>query len=177
MKSLFKKTVLTVSMLGCVFGAQAAEEKKTNTTIARLKNGLAQVGVGLGTAAMLNGVHGFDFPNSKSLYPIDKTWSKQDIFVGIMIPAILVTGAGAFYLFSSAKDLKNKVRSALATGLTMFGSLVLTAGALMLANKGNSQEGFGTLGFAAFGVGATALGCYLQPNDAIKSEKQLEEKA
>lgn len=170
MVSVFKKTVLTVTMLGCVFGAQAAENKKNNTTIARFKNGLAQVGVGLGTAAMLNGVYGFNCPNQTSLYPINSSWSKADIFADIFIPAIVITGASAIYLLSSAKNWKNRAQATLATGLTVFGSLVLTGGALSLVNEMN-VEGFGTLGVAAFGVGVTALGCYLQPNDAIEPQK------
>jgi hypothetical protein len=178
MISLFKKTVLTVAMVGCVFGAQAKE--KDTSTIAKVKSTLAMAGIGVGTAAMLCGGRYFEFPaDHRGTLPFDMhKWEPRDVFAAVLVPGVFLAGAGVYYLFSSAKQgWKNKLCSVAGTASTALGSLVFTVATVSLMNekKNNFGEGFQTLLFAALGVGATTLGYCLQQKSTPEKAAQLEE--
>jgi hypothetical protein len=96
MLSLFKKTVLSVAMLGCAFGMQA-EEKKTNAST--LKTAIA-------SAAIVAG--GSLFSLSKYLNKVSLDGSNPYLGAGI---GCTLAGLSALYLLSSAKGTRAKLYS------------------------------------------------------------------
>ena len=141
MLSQFKKTVLSVTMLGCAFGMQAEEKKESSAS--SLKTALA-------SAAIIAG--GYLFNDTRSL----------NMRIGCAL-----AGIPALYLLSSAKGTKAKLYS-LCGSLNLFAGGVNIANLLWLI-KSKTIVGvvYGPLMAAARIVG----GYLLQPEETEQGDK------
>ncbi len=141
MTSLFKKTVLTVAMLGCVFGAQA--EKKA---VSRGEALLASAAMVAGSAVTVVGAMGFGSmqTNLNDLPPsLAEKLAATGPYALIAIPGAILTLSSAIYCFKAAKGFWKKSRSTVGSLLTIAGGLVL-AGACVAYVGANTAHTMAT---------------------------------
>jgi hypothetical protein len=149
MVSLFKKTVLSVAMLGCAFGMQAEDKKESNST--------ASAGaVALATAATATGVGLTLFSAKDILFAFATAKLTPDMGFGtagqaiisamspqsaLLIPGLLLGIGAPLYLFKSARGVLAKARSVFGSSMTVVGGTILSIALVCLYAAMTVQEG------------------------------------
>ena len=150
MLSLFKKTVLSVAMLGCAFGAQAEDKKSQFSSTA--KKALASAGLVAGGALLSGG---------RIIVPQ----------ISIVAGSALTVTAG-LYLLCSARDMKAKIKSLCGSfNLLLAGTPLFIAGGAF-AEFMHGKDTLQVVGVASALAALLGAGGYLlQPEDIDQDNK------
>lgn len=147
MTSLFKKSVLTVTMLGCVFGAQA--EKKAVSRGGAL---LASAAMVAGSAATVVGAMGLGAmqTNLNDLPPsLAEKLAATGPYALIAIPGTILALGSAIYCFKAAKGFWKKSRSTVGSLVTIAGGLVLAGACVAYVGANTAHSSATTLSWNA----------------------------
>lgn len=166
MTNIFKNALLTITTVGCVVGNVHAADEQKNTDAKTWKAALASVATSMGTIACIVGANviakGHESPFAASVGK-----DSAVVYIHLLIPGVTLVGAGALYLFTSAKGRFNKLCSVAGTLITTLSSCVLLGCAIDLMDKGASGVSAAqqALFCSTLGISLAGLGYYLQPKN------------
>jgi hypothetical protein len=163
-ESLFKKTVLAISVVGLMTVACASNESTSAnaTSASQITTALASAGIFVGAAGLTVG------KSILKLGEYDITTKAQQYGL-ILIPAAFLTVGCIAYLFKSAKNWQAKLSSTIGFACLTFGGLLLGDTCVHPSIRSHKDATFVYTIVPLITAGTTLIGYALQPKHQVTS--------